>query len=402
MQMTKPYINFLDGAFYADDPLSAYAWLRENAPVYYDEVSAIWGVTRYDHVREISRHPEQFSSANGSRPYTGAMPMMIDMDAPEHVTQRRRVSAGFTPVRVRAMGDRIQQVCDAIIDDVCEQGEAEFVHDVAAQLPLIAIADLLGVKQQDRADLLRWSDDMLIAQGSTDETLLLNMMNAFMGYDAYIREVIAERRETGQDTDLIGILANTEVDGELLPVEMLIHETLLLLIGGDETTRHVITGGIDELLRHPDQMEYLRANPDAIPLAVEEMLRWVTPIKNMNRTVVSDIDFHGTPMKAGDQVLLFYPSANRDAAKFDRPDEFDVTRSPNEHMAFGFGAHHCLGNQLARLELKCMVDTVLRRLPNLEVTTPGPLAQRPASFVSGIIEMPVRFTPSTKIGAGPV
>jgi cytochrome P450 family 142 subfamily A polypeptide 1 len=214
--------------------------------------------------------------------------------------------------------------------------------------------------------------------------------------------VIAERRETGQDTDLIGILANTEVDGELLPVEMLIHETLLLLIGGDETTRHVITGGIDELLRHPDQMDYLRANPDAIPLAVEEMLRWVTPIKNMNRTVVADIDFHGTPMKAGDQVLLFYPSANRDAAKFDRPDEFDVTRSPNEHMAFGFGAHHCLGNQLARLELKCMVDTVLRRLPNLEVTTPGPLAQRPASFVSGIIEMPVRFTPSTKIGAGPV
>jgi len=328
--------------------------------------------------------------------------MMIDMDAPQHVTQRRRVSAGFTPVRVRAMGDRIQQVCDAIIDEVCEQGEAEFVHDVAAQLPLIAIADLLGVKPQDRADLLRWSDDMLIAQGSTDETLLLNMMNAFMGYDAYIRGVIAERRETGQDTDLIGILANTEVDGELLPVEMLIHETLLLLIGGDETTRHVITGGIDELLRHPDQMEYLRANPDAIPLAVEEMLRWVTPIKNMNRTVVADIDFHGTQMKAGDQVLLFYPSANRDAAKFDRPDEFDVTRSPNEHMAFGFGAHHCLGNQLARLELKCMVDTVLRRLPDLKVTTPGRLAERPASFVSGIIEMPVRFTPSSKIGAGPV
>jgi len=400
--MAKPYINFLDGAFYADRPLDAYAWLRENAPVYFDENSKLWGATRYDHIREISRHPEQFSSAQGSRPETGAMPMMIDMDAPEHVTQRRRVSAGFTPVRVRAMGERIQQVCDAIIDEVCEQGEAEFVHDVAAQLPLIAIADLLGVKPQDRADLLRWSDDMLIAQGSSDETLIVNMITAFSEYQVYIRAVIAERRASGQDDDLIGILANTKAEGEFLDEDMLIHETLLLLIGGDETTRHVISGGIDELLRHPDQMTYLRNNPEAIPLAVEEMLRWVTPIKNMNRTVVSDLDFHGTQLKAGDKVLLLYPSANRDGAKFDRPDEFDVTRSPNEHMAFGFGAHHCLGNQLARLELKAMVDTVLRRLPDLTVTVDGPLAERPASFVSGIIAMPVRFTPSERIGAGPV
>lgn len=400
--MAKPYINFLDGAFYADRPLDAYAWLRENAPVYFDENSQLWGATRYDHIREISRHPELFSSAQGSRPETGAMPMMIDMDAPEHVTQRRRVSAGFTPVRVRAMGDRIQQVCDAIVDEVCEQGEAEFVHDVAAQLPLIAIADLLGVKPQDRADLLRWSDDMLIAQGSSDETLIVNMITAFSEYQVYIRAVIAERRATGQDDDLIGILANTKADGEFLDEDMLIHETLLLLIGGDETTRHVISGGIDELLRHPDQMAYLRKHPEAIPLAVEEMLRWVTPIKNMNRTVMSDLDFHGTQLKAGVKVLLLYPSANRDGAKFDRPDEFDVTRSPNEHMAFGFGAHHCLGNQLARLELKAMVDTVLRRLPDLTVTVDGPLAERPASFVSGIIEMPVRFTPSERIGAGPV
>ena len=381
--VTKPYINFLDGEFYAASPLAAYAWLRENAPVYYDEASAIWGVTKYDHVREISRHPELFSSANGSRPYTGAMPMMIDMDAPEHVVQRRRVSAGFTPVRVRAMADRIQQVCDAIVDEVCEQGEAEFVHDVAAQLPLIAISDLLGVKPEDRADLLRWSDDMLIAQGSTDETLLVNMITAFSEYQVYIRGVIAERRATGQDDDLIGILANTESDGELLDEDMLIHETLLLLIGGDETTRHVISGGIDTLLRHPDQFEYLRANPDATALAVEEMLRWVTPIKNMNRTVVGDLEFHGAQLRAGEQVLLFYPSANRDPDKFERPDEFDVTRSPNEHMAFGFGAHHCLGNQLARLELRAMVDTVLRRLPDLTVTAAGPLAERPASFVSG-------------------
>ncbi len=399
---TKPSINFLDGAFYADDLHGAFAWIRENDPIYYDENSELWGLTTYEHVREASRHPELFSSAQGARPKTPAMPMMIDTDAPEHVTRRRRVSEGFTPVRVRAMTERIQRVCDAIIDEVCERGEAEFVHDVAAQLPLIAIADLLGVKPEDRADLLRWSDDMLIAQGSTDETLILNMMNAFMGYQAYIRGVIADRRESGKDDDLIGILVNTEIDGEPLDDDTLIHETLLLLIGGDETTRHVISGGMEALLRQPDQLAYLKANPDAIPLAVEEMLRWVTPIKNMNRTVVADMDFHGKAMKAGDQVLLFYPSANRDPAKFDRADQFDVTRTPNEHMAFGFGAHHCLGNQLARLELKCMVSTLLTRLPDLAIATSEPLQLRPANFVSGIIEMPVTFTPSTPIGAGPV
>ena len=281
-------------------------------------------------------------------------------------------------------------------------GETWSMVPPTARDRIAGIKDLLGVKPQDRADLLRWSDDMLIAQGSSDETLIVNMITAFSEYQVYIRAVIAERRATGQDDDLIGILANTKSDGAFLDEDMLIHETLLLLIGGDETTRHVISGGIDELLRHPEQMELLQNNPEAIPLAVEEMLRWVTPIKNMNRTVVANIDFHGTQLNAGDKVLLLYPSANRDGAKFDRPDEFDVTRSPNEHMAFGFGAHHCLGNQLARLELKAMVDTVLRRLPDLTVTVDGPLAERPASFVSGIIEMPVRFTPSERIGAGPV
>ena len=400
--MTKPYINFLDGKFYADDPYGAFAWLRANEPVYFDESSNLWGLLRYDHIREASRHPEQFSSAGGSRPETGPLPMMIDFDAPEHVARRRRVSAGFTPIRVRAMEARIQQVCDAIVDEVAVRGSCDLVEEIAAPLPMIAIGDLLGVAPEDRGDLLRWSDDMLVAQGSTDPGLLEKMIQAFVEYQAYITKVVERRRATGRDDDLIGILANTDIDGELLDLDTLIHETLLLLIGGDETTRHVISGGMEALLQHPDQLARLQTSPEEIPLAVEEMLRWVTPIKNMNRTVVEDMDFHGAPLKAGDKVLLFYPSANRDELVFSAPNAFDTSRSPNDHMAFGFGAHHCLGNQLARLELRCMVTTLLQRLPDLAIEPGAVLAQRPASFVSGLVSMPVTFTPTTSIGAGPV
>ncbi|MEI6700712.1 MAG: cytochrome P450 [Actinomycetota bacterium] len=400
--MTKPYINFLDGNFYADDPYGSFAWLRANDPVYFDESSNLFGLVRYDHIREASRHPELFSSAGGSRPETGPLPMMIDFDAPEHVARRRRVSAGFTPVRVRAMEARIQQVCDAIVDEVAARGTCDLVEEIAAPLPMIAIGDLLGIAPEDRGDLLRWSDDMLVAQGSTDPGLIEKMLQAFVEYQAYITKVVESRRSTGRDDDLIGILSNTDIDGDPLDLGTLIYETLLLLIGGDETTRHVISGGMEALLQHPDQLARLQSSPDEIPLAVEEMLRWVTPIKNMNRTVVGDMEFHGTKLKAGDKVLLFYPSANRDELVFSKPATFDTTRSPNDHMAFGFGAHHCLGNQLARLELRCMVTTLLKRLPDLALEPGAVLSQRPASFVSGLMAMPVTFTPTTSIGAGPV
>jgi cytochrome P450 family 142 subfamily A polypeptide 1 len=302
------------------------------------------------------------------------------------------------------MEDRLRLVCDSLIDRVCERGSCDFVGELAAPLPIIMIGDMLGVAPEDRDDLLRWSDDMLRSQGSPDPEVMERSMNAFIGYTDYINPVLADRRATGSTDDLVGVLTHAEIDGDSLDDSSLIHETLLILIGGDETTRHVISGGIEELLAHPDQHDKLAANPAGLMQgAVEEMLRWVSPIKNMARTATHDVDLAGARIGAGQEILLLYPSANRDEAVFDDPESFDITRSPNPHMAFGFGAHFCLGNQLARLELRVMVERLLARIPDLHlVVDRADLPRRKANFISGIEEMPVEFTPTTPVGAGPV
>ncbi len=193
------------------------------------------------------------------------------------------------------------------------------------------------------------------------------------------------------------------MDGHTLDDDSLVHETLLILIGGDETTRHVISGGMEELLAHPDQLARLADDPAGLlPGAVEEMLRWVSPIKNMARTATHDVELGGETIRAGQQIILLYPSANRDEEVFDRPEFFDIARSPNPHIAFGFGAHFCLGNQLARLELKVMFERLLARLPDLHLAVDrSELPRRNANFISGIERMPVEFTPSAPLGVGP-
>jgi cholest-4-en-3-one 26-monooxygenase len=394
-------INLLDGAFYGREPHDAYAWMRANAPVYYDEVSDLWAAASYAAVKAASVDTEAFSSAQGIRPKFPQLPMMIDFDAPEHVRRRRLVSEGFTPKRVRAMEDNLRSVCDTLIDNVCEKGSCDFVKDIAAPLPIIVIGDMLGVAPADRDTLLRWSDDMLKAQGSPDPTLMDGATTAFVEYTQYINPVFEDRRGRGATDDLVGVLCHAQIDGDSLDDDSLVHETLLILIGGDETTRHVISGGVEELLAHPDQQAQLAGDPALMPGAVEEMLRWVSPIKNMARTTTREVELEGATIPAGQEILLLYPSANRDAAVFEKPDDFDIHRSPNPHMAFGFGAHFCLGNQLARLELKVMVDRLLARLPDLHLTVErDALPRREANFISGIEEMPVAFSPTSPVGAG--
>jgi cytochrome P450 family 142 subfamily A polypeptide 1 len=393
-------IDLMSGAFYEREPHDAYAWMRAHAPIYYDEPNDLWGVASYAGVKAASVDTESFSSAQGIRPKSPPLPMMIDFDAPEHVRRRRLVSEGFTPRRVRAMEEDLRAVCDTLIDNVCEQGSCDFIRDLAAPLPIIVIGDMLGVAPGDRDDLLRWSDDMLKALGSPDPTLMDAATTAFVEYDAYIHPVFDDRRQRGATDDLVGVLCHATIDGDTLDDASLVYESLLILIGGDETTRHVISGGTDELLAHPAQVEQLVANPDLIPGAVEEMLRWVSPIKNMARVVTRDVELEGVPLTAGQELLLLYPSANRDAGAFDDPSIFDVTRSPNPHVAFGFGAHFCLGNQLARLELKVMTERLLTRLPDLHLTVDrATLPRRAANFISGIEEMPVAFTPAARVGA---
>ncbi len=384
-------VDLCNGAFWAGDHHEALTWVRANAPVYWDGV--VWGVSRYADVKAVSKDPATFSSAGGIRPQQPALPMMIDMDDPAHLKRRMLVNKGFTPRRVRDSEPAVRRACTEILDAVCERGEADLVHDIAAHLPMIMIGDALGVRPEHRADLLRWSDDMLkgLSTEATAEQLEA-AANGFAEYTAYAHEVITDRQANPQD-DLMSILVHAEVDGERLTVEDVLQEALLILIGGDETTRHVISGGVHQLLLDRDQWDAVAADPDLRPSAVEEMLRWVTPIKNMVRTATRDVELGGQKVEAGDELMLLYPSANRDEDVFDDPFRFDVARTPNEHVAFGFGPHFCLGASLARLEIAVMLDELLERLPDLALADPDaepPL--RPANFVSGLEHLPVQFT----------
>lgn len=384
-------VDLMSGEFYAGNPYPAFAWMRRNAPVYHDEANDIWGVATYRDVRLLGTDPATFSNAEGTRPKFMPLPMMIDTDPPQHTRRRKLVNAGFTPRRIAALEAGVRRVCDELIDAVIADRRCDFVRDIAGPLPLIMIGDMLGVAPDDRGQLLRWSDDMLRSQGDPAPEAFEASSIAFEEYTAYMQPVFEERRRTGKDDDLVGILVHADVDGERLDDDTLIFETLLILIGGDETTRHVLSGGLLALLEHPEQLAALREDPRLLPCAVEEMLRWVSPIKNMVRTTTREVTLGGVELPEGAQLLALYPSANRDEDVFPNVDAFDITRDPNPHLAFGFGTHFCLGNQLARLELRVMFDRVLARLADLRLAAPGPFPHRKANFVTGLETLPVEF-----------
>jgi cholest-4-en-3-one 26-monooxygenase len=391
-----PVIDLMSGEFYAGDPYPAFAWLRREAPVYFDEAGGVWGISRYADVRALGQDPKSFSSAAGSRPGI-ALPYMIDMDAPEHRRRRRLVNAVFTPEAVRLRQDRIAAVCDRVVNSVCERGECDLVTDLAAWLPLAMIGDMLGLPESDWGRLLEWSDTMLMSQGAPEPDALEKATAAFIEWDAYIKQHIEERRRSGTADDLLGMLVNGPAQEDRLDDDSLVHESLLILVGGDETTRHVISGGMEALLSRPDQLEALRADRSLLSSATEEMLRWVSPIKNMNRCATSDVEVHGQRIEKGQNVLLLYPSANRDESVFDDPETFDIRRSPNDHVAFGFGPHLCLGQRLARAELSTMVDRLADRLPDLTLVPGAERPQRVSNFIVGYESLPVTFTPVERV-----
>ena len=389
-------LDLLDGGWYASQPYDDWAWMREHAPVYWDAKNEVWALTRYDDVLAVEKDPSAFSSFRAPRPHGDHLPMMISMDDPEHVRRRKLVSRGFTPRRVRDHEATIRRICTQIIDKVAPKGECDFVWDIAAPLPLLLIADMLGFPPDAYDDLLRWSDDLI--RGTTidppAEVLEATMMAALQ-FREFQLGVIADRRSKPPQDDLVSVLCYAEIDGERLDDESIIQESLLILIGGDDTSRHVMTDGMLALLEHPDQAAILRAglgDPASMEVGVEELLRWVSPIKNMARTATRAVELHGATIREGDQVILMYPSANRDATVFERPDTFDVRRDPNPHLAFGFGPHFCLGASLARVELKVMFSELLRRLPDLHLAG-DPLPRRSSNFISGPEAMPVAFTP---------
>jgi cytochrome P450 family 142 subfamily A polypeptide 1 len=395
---TRSDIDLLDGNWYATNPHDTWTWMREHAPVYYDAASDTWAITKYRDVLAIEKDPKTFSSYRSPRPHGDPLPMMISMDDPHHQRRRSLVNRGFTPKHVRERADEIRTICDHIIDRVCERGECDFVWDIAAPLPLLLIGDMLGFPREAYDDLLRWSDDLIRGTTVSDPAAAEKAMMAAIEFREFQLGVIADRRSREPQTDLVSVLCHAEIDGERLDDESLVQESLLILIGGDETSRHVITGGMLALIDHPDERAKLMADRSTLESGVEEMLRWVTPIKNMSRTATRTVQVGDETLAEGAQLILLYPSANRDADVFADPFRFDVERHPNPHLAFGFGTHFCLGASLARLELQIMFDRLLDRLPDIELRDANPLPYRNSNFITGPESMPVEFTPSSPVG----
>ena len=389
-------VDLVDIRTHGLDSEPLYHWLREEAPVFWDARNQLWAVSRYDDVVHVSRETEVFCSRFGVVP---GVPLdvwpdeaMINLDGEEHRCQRGLVSKGFTPRRIAELEPTIRSIVAGLIDRVAHKGECDLVADLARPLPMRVIGDMLGYPVEKNDTVLDWTD--VIVQGGNGLAYVNEETSAaFFQFVEFHNQLLAERKLERGD-DLISIWLDAELDGKRLTDEKLLFEHNLLLVGGSETTRHAISGGMYQLLQRPDDVAYLRDHPQAIPLAVEEMVRWTSPFVRMQRTLLSDHELHGTTMKKGDKLLMLYPAANRDPRVWARPQEFDIRReSDKPPIAFGIGKHYCLGAALARLEIRVTVEELLRRLPDLRVPPGFRPHVKPSSFVRGLANLPVEFTP---------
>lgn len=381
-------VDLLDGDLYADDPDPTYAWLRRHAPVYRDEVNQLWGVSRYEDIVAIEKDPATFCSVEGYRPNLPADDSMIGNDDPRHNERRRLVARRFTPKAVAAHEGAVRELVRRLIDAVADRGHCEVVEELAAPLPAMVIGRLLGFDDDLWPRVKYWSETTILAGGGP-RYMADSVVEAFGDYCEHAGRVIEARRAAPAD-DVMSTWTRAEADG-VLSADQMLSEGLLLIDGGAETTRTVITGAVLALTEHPDQYRRLLDDPSLLPVAVEEFIRWVTPILNMRRTATRDTAVAGTSVARGDELLLMYPSGNRDETTFDAPDRFDVGREPNPHIAFGFGTHFCLGAALARLEVRVMFEELLPRLRNLRLA-PGTTPERiPNAFVRGFRSLHVEY-----------
>jgi cytochrome P450 family 142 subfamily A polypeptide 1 len=393
---TTRRINVLDPAFYVD-PWADYRWLRDEAPVYWDPAQKLWAISRYDDVLAIEKDGARYSSFDGSRPHLDqrADRSMINMDDPAHQAQRNLVARRFTPRAVRDHEQHVRQVVTEIIDDVAPLGECEAIEAIASRLPAIVIGDLLGYPRELWERVRYWSEQTMLlgGQNSPDGPPHVShpgIAPVIQDFVEVTTAVIDERRAEPRD-DLISLWVHTEGwdTGHVLD------ETILVLDGGAETTRTVIGTMIRELALQAEPRALLLDRPELLATtAVEEFIRWVSPILNMRRTATVDHELRGHSIRAGDELLLLYASANRDPRAFDDPDVLDVARhGDNRHVAFGFGTHFCLGAHLARLEIRVMFEELLRRIADWELVDPSEPKIVPATFARSYDRIRIRFTP---------
>lgn len=393
-ERTQPalHVDLVDAATYeAADTPAIWARLRDEAPVYWDATNRLWGVTRYEDVHAVSTRADAFSARFGVRPNYPPDGTMLSMDDPDHAALRAKIRKAFTPRMVALMEDHVRDVVREILDAVEGREQCEFVDDLAIHLPLIVLAELLGFPPADRWRMRAWSDDMLdSADGNyafTERT-----QQAFVEFKAYTDGVFADRADTPRD-DLMTAILHAEIDGERLSEWDRFAFSYLLLIAGNETTRNAISGAMRAFVEHRDAWERVCADPTILPSAVEETLRWVSPVMSFRRTATTDVELGGSTIRKGDQVLMLYCAANRDPAVFDDPEVFDITRDPNPHLAFGIGPHFCLGAALARLEVRVFFEELSQRHAGIDLVAGGAVERTGSAFVAGIERFPVVLAP---------
>jgi cholest-4-en-3-one 26-monooxygenase len=381
-----PPVNLLDPAWWVDlDRVHAFfTWARAEAPVY-REANGVWVVTRHADVVDVERRSRVFSSRGAYRVNLAPDESnMIALDDPEHIGQRRLVSRRFTPRAVEEETAFLRSRIDELTAAVSEAGRLEVVGDLAAQLPSRLTARLLGFPEDRWPDVQSWSERLMRTDAITfDNDALMGMMNAIVEFNTLLTDTAAERVACPAH-DLVSVWAEAGMD----PMAMM-HETGLFIAGGAETTRTVIARGLAVLADHPDQWDAAAADPSLVAGLVEEVIRWVTPLNNMFRQVVTDDRIGDQPVAAGDRVMLAYPSANRDEAVFEGPFRFDIRRSPNPHLAFGQGTHFCLGANLARLELRLLFAALTERWTNLRPLAPPDI--EPNVFAGAVRTFPLAF-----------
>ncbi len=384
MSAAERNIDLLDGNFYVSDPYPTYAWMREHAPVYWDATNELWGISRYDDILEIEKAKDVFISSDtekgGYRPNLPADPSLIGTDDPLHTKRRKLIARRFTPRAVVSWEDHVRATVVDLIDAVEPRGEAELIGDLAGPLPAMMIGDLLGFPHEMWPKLMDWSSRTIVGGGGP-RAATEDVMAAAGEFFAACAELYTEKQRCPAD-DVMTVWTTAEIDGTPLDQGTVLSDCLLVLDGGAETTRTVIARTILELAARPDEWRKLKAGAD-LTVATEEFIRWVTPVLNMCRVANRDYGLHGTTIRKGQQVVLMYPSGNRDPEHFDDADTFDVTRDPNPHIAFGFGTHFCLGAALARLEIRTFFEELLRRVDEVRVK-PGSVVEMPNAFVFGV------------------
>jgi cytochrome P450 family 142 subfamily A polypeptide 1 len=393
--MNGPPLNVLDPFLYAGDPGPAYQWLRDEAPAYWDPANQIWAISRHSDVLAAERDTARYSSATGSRPLIDMTASMINKDDPQHQQQRKLLSRRFTPRAVRRHEDSVRAAVVELLSAAAEKGTAEVVGDLAAPLPAMVIGEMLGFDRAIWPKCREWSERTMSSAGfrNDDPRQPRGSPEAIAEFVAAILELIEARRRDPRD-DLVSAWVHGTANGEPLEIAEIVQEGLLLLDGGAETTRSVIGQTIWNLGRFLEQREILRNDDSILPTtAVEEFIRYATPVLNMRRTVTEDHELHGSQLHAGDQVLLMYGAANTDEREFADPGRFDVTRRHNHHVAFGFGTHFCLGANLARLELRVLFEELLRRVPDFRLVPGHQPEFAPGYFTRTLKELWVEFGP---------